>query len=161
MSGWLIGIVLALGGLAGQAPQSGDVVRQAPYSGRPLEGSVFVCSSDSVVTAGFRMDPVAGQAVQTAEVVKQERGTTWQIRLTGDAADIVSIAGTTREMDRLEGRFKVQRSEGMIMLSLTEGMNVLAITIDLRNSSFVCSGHNLTSLMNRVKVFSGSCRPYV
>jgi hypothetical protein len=151
---------MVLAGLVA-GPQAENVTRESPYSGQALEGSVFICSSDAVVAGRFRSDATTGKVVQVAEVTREKRPSAWQIRLSDAAADVVSISGARGERDTLGGRFKLQRSEGAILLSMMEGVNVLTITINLRDSSFVYSGHSLTALMNRVNVFSGSCRPYV
>jgi len=160
MGGLGLAIAMVVAGLAA-GQQAQNVTREAPYTGQALEGSVFICSSDAVVAGGFRSDGTTGKVMQIAEVTREKRPSVWQIRLSDGAADVVSIAGAKEERDTPGGRFKVQRLEGAILLSMMEGVNVLTITISLRDSSFVYSRHSLTALMNRVNVFSGSCRPYV
>lgn len=137
-----------------------DVARSTPYSGRPLDGSIFLCSSDSVAAGGFRKEVETGRVLQIAELSREKNSTTWRITLRRDQAEVAAFTGATQTLDAPEV-FGVSRTADALSMFRREGLNSQTITIDLGNSSFVYSGHSVNALMNKTNVFVGACRPYV
>lgn len=145
--------------LAAEVGSAQDITRATPYSGRRLEGAVFLCRSDNVTAGGFRKELDSGKVVQIAELARQQSVTTWRITIRRDDATVVAFTGATQTLEPTEA-FSLQRTDSAIALFRQEGLNSQAITIDLGNSSFVYSGQSVNPLMNKVNVFAGSCQPY-
>ena len=58
----------SLQALAAQTPP--PYSREIPFKGRKLDGQVFLCKSDQVAGAGFRLDVSSGAWVEAVDVSK-------------------------------------------------------------------------------------------
>lgn len=152
------------GAATGQAPQ--DVSREVPYKGQKLDGQLYLCKSDRVVSAGFRRDVASGSQVEVADITKQRSVTTWRITLRGNQADVAAFTGATQTLEAPTA-FSVHLAPASVLLTrqgeplLGAGVFSETITIDLASSSFVYSGQDVNLLMNKANIFVGSCTPYL
>jgi hypothetical protein len=139
---------------------------ETSYKGRKLDGQVYLCKSDQVVSAGIRSNGASGPWIEVVDVSKQKNVTTWRIMLRGNRADVVAFTGATQILEA-PTEFSVQRAPASVLLThqgeplLGAGVFSESITIDLATSSFVYSGQSANLLMNKTNVFVGSCAPYL
>lgn len=162
-------LYLALGSLTvlslDTAPAAGDSTtefeREVAYTGQPLEGTVFLCSSDHVTSAAFRRDLGTGTVTEHTYVSTERSVTTWRVAFNGNQAEVIVFQGATQTVEAPE-RFAVQRNQfGYFLTWQGFESGAQTISIDLSNSSFVYSSQNLHALKNGVNTFVGSCRPHV
>ena len=142
----------------GAAALSACTSQEKEYRGAEIEGDLFLCTSDLVTTAGFRLNPVDGKVTQVTRVFKQEKVSTWQVALRGSEAEVVAFQGSTQTLEPAE-TFDVRRGPTGLLLTMLNGTSSQTIAIDETNSSFVYSAQNLHILMNKTSTFIGSCRP--
>jgi hypothetical protein len=73
MSKTVLAVLLAASSLEGLAAQSQPPYsREIPFKGRKLDGQVFLCKSDQVAGAGYRLDVSSGGWVEAVDVSKQK-----------------------------------------------------------------------------------------
>ena len=147
-----------------QAPQS--YARETPFKGQELDGQVFLCTSDQVASAGYRLDVSSGNWVEYAYVSREKNLSTWRITLRGDRAEVVVFTGATQTLEA-PSEFSIGRAPAGVLLTRQgespAGGGVFAetITIDPATSSFVYSGQDANRSMNKTNTFVGACVPYV
>ena len=137
-----------------------DVLRADSYSGTPLSGNTFLCRSDKVVAGGYRGNLLDGTTSEIAEVAKQKQMTTWRVSLEETEALVTAYTGATQTVEAAV-LFASTRTPEIVSLFRREGTGSETITISLKDSSFVYSGHSAGPLLNKVNVFVGRCIPHL
>jgi len=128
------------------------------YRGSKLDGTSFLCTSERVVSGGFRTG-YTGKTTEVVDVAKQRAVTTWAIKLADKEAQVYAFTGTkpNKTMEETETFYLFPSSTGVLLVEI-KGSSTQTITIDRSNSSFVYSGQDLNSFMNKTNIFTGTCR---
>ena len=157
----LVIVLLGCGFLERVGAQTGEeYFRKVPYRGSRLEGDVYLCRSDRVVSGGFVKNQTDGSVKEITDVSNQQNVTTWRITVVGGRAEVVAFTGATRTLEAPE-EFSVRRGANAVLLTWQDSRpSSQTIAIDTSDSSFVYSGHDVNPFMNKTNIFVGSCRRY-